>query len=191
MSALGELLADLASGDNQRAESAANALPEHGQPALEKLTELLLTSEPDKRWWIARTLAGFSEPEAGLLLTNLLDDPDPSVRYCAVLAVGKHHHHAAISKLIRALDSDDSLLVRLAADALISIGVLAVEPLLAALDASSASASVEAARALALIGDTRAIPALFKFLDSDSVMLQHWANEGLEKMGVGMDFFKP
>jgi HEAT repeat protein len=150
MSALGDLLADLASGDNQRAESAANALPGHGQTALEKL-----------------------------------------VRYCAVLAVGKHHHNAAINKLIRALDSDDSLLVRLAADALIAIGSPALESLLNALDTTSASARVEAARALALIGDTRAIPVLFKMLDSDSVMMQHWANEGLEKMGVGMDFLKP
>jgi hypothetical protein len=28
-------------------------------------------------------------------------------------------------------------------------------------------------------------------LDSDSAVLEHWASEGLEKMGVGMSFFSP
>ena len=50
---------------------------------------------------------------------------------------------------------------------------------------------LEAARALSEIGDTRAIPVLFKALEEGSVVLEYWASEGLEKMGVGMTFFEP
>jgi HEAT repeat protein len=50
---------------------------------------------------------------------------------------------------------------------------------------------LEAARALALIGDQRAIPALFALLSEDSVMLDYWANEGLDKMGAGMVYLIP
>jgi len=50
---------------------------------------------------------------------------------------------------------------------------------------------VEAVRALAKIGDQRAIPALFEALDDNSALIEYWASEGLEKMGVGMVFYKP
>jgi HEAT repeat protein len=52
-------------------------------------------------------------------------------------------------------------------------------------------ARLEAVRALAKIGDERAIPALFDALDNDSALIEYWASEGLEKMGVGMVFYKP
>jgi HEAT repeat protein len=58
------------------------------------------------------------------------------------------------------------------------------------MESGSHIARLEAARALASIGDTRAIPALFDALD-DSALLEYWANEGLERMGVGMCFFSP
>jgi HEAT repeat protein len=50
---------------------------------------------------------------------------------------------------------------------------------------------LEAVRALAYIGDKRSIPQLFQALDEDSAMLEYWANEGLQKMGIGMMFYKP
>jgi len=59
------------------------------------------------------------------------------------------------------------------------------------MDDSSQSARLEAARALAAIGDTRAIPVLIKMLDQDSAIMEHWAEQGLEKMGVGTVFFEP
>ena len=52
-------------------------------------------------------------------------------------------------------------------------------------------ARLEAVRALAKIGDQRAIPALFEALDDSSALIEYWASEGLEKMGVGMVFYKP
>lgn len=189
MSTLGELISDLTSGDNQRAERAAIELPEQGKQGLEALKGLLHSKDPDKRWWAARALAGFQDPQAGALVTAALNDPDISVCHCAVISLRKRPHPPAVPKLVGVMSSDDALLARLAADALAATGASAVEPLIAALDGESATARVEAARALALIGDTRAIPALFKLLNSDSIALQHWANEGLDKMGVGMSFF--
>ena len=44
---------------------------------------------------------------------------------------------------------------------------------------------------LAKIGDERAIPVLFEALDDSSALIEYWASEGLEKMGVGMVFYKP
>jgi hypothetical protein len=44
---------------------------------------------------------------------------------------------------------------------------------------------------LAQIGDPRSIPALFTALDEDSALMEYWASEGLEKMGVGIVFFEP
>jgi HEAT repeat protein len=50
---------------------------------------------------------------------------------------------------------------------------------------------LEAVRALAKIGDDCAIPALCEALDDNSALIEYWASEGLEKMGVGMVFYKP
>jgi HEAT repeat protein len=82
-------------------------------------------------------------------------------------------------------------LTRLAVDALVSIGAEAVQPLIDILNHGKQRARLGAIQALARIGDTRSIPALFEALTADSAFMQYWANEGLEKMGVGMSFFKP
>jgi HEAT repeat protein len=50
---------------------------------------------------------------------------------------------------------------------------------------------VNAARALAAIADPAAIPALFGALEDESVLVQHWAEAGLEKLGVGTVYFAP
>lgn len=192
MSTLAALLADLKSGNAARAEPAAAALPAHGEAGLAALTALLKDSDPETRWWAVRSLAGFLHPEAGELLSAALADSDGGVQQCAALALSQRPDAGAVPALVSMLASQDSLLARLAGDALVAHSAAAVEPLAAALqDRQAQSARVEAARALALIGDTRAIPALFALLDSDSALLEHWASEGLQKMGVGMAFFKP
>ena len=45
-------------------------------------------------------------------------------------------------------------------------------------------------RALAMIGDQRAIGTLFTALDDPSAIVEYWADEGLVRMGIGMVFFK-
>ncbi len=193
MTSLAERLADLLSGDLDRAEAAAAALPaDNAEAAFAALLPLLQDENEDTRWWAVRALAGFTTPAASEQLTAALGDASASVQQCAALALSQRSWAASVPALAALLASRDSLLSRLAGDALVAQAGEAVPALIAALEGStSPSARVEAARALALIGDTRAIPALFKLLDSESALLEHWASEGLQKMGVGMAFFKP
>lgn len=192
MTSLAERLADLLSGDIDRAEAAAAALPEHGEAAFAALLPLLQDENEDTRWWAVRALAGFNTPAASEQLAAALADASPSVQQCAALALSQRLWAPSVPPLVALLASRDGLLSRLAGDALVAQAGEAVPALITALEGNtSPSARVEAARALALIGDTRAIPALFKLLDSESALLEHWASEGLQKMGVGMAFFKP
>ena len=97
----------------------------------------------------------------------------------------------AAPALVAMLGDPDRLCAELAADALVAIGAPAVEALLEVLENGSPQARLGAARALAQIGDERAIPAFFSLLDDDSALLEYWAGEGLERMGIGMLFFDP
>ena len=188
---LHELLLELTSGDDPRAEAAALAIGAYGSQAVAILAPLLHSGDADHRWWAVRGLAELPGEVAGEYLIQALKDPDPAVRQCAALGLSRNAADAAVPALVEAMSSEDALLVRLAANALASIGAQAVPALLNILEGEGGPVRMEAARALAHIGDHRSIPALFKALDEDSALLEYWANEGLERMGVGMVFFKP
>jgi len=54
------------------------------------------------------------------------------------------------------------------------------------------AARVEAAKALAEIRDPRTIAAFFNALQNgDSPLVEYWADQGLERLGIGMSFFSP
>ena len=91
----------------------------------------------------------------------------------------------------RQLEDDDSLCATLAADALVALGSEAVDALIEILESGNFPAQVQAARALAEIGDPRAIPALFAAGEQGSSLLDYWVSIGFEKMGVGTVYFKP
>lgn len=185
------LLNELLSGEDERAEAAARQLAELGKEALPYLRAWLSAAEVEKRWWATRTLAQMHDPQVLPLLLEALGDEEPSVRQCAALALRHHPDPQAIPALIAALEGEDRLLARLAGDALVAIGEAAVEPLLQVLERGQGRARLEAMRALALLQDPRAAPALFAALEGDSALLEYWANEGLERLGIGMTFFKP
>ncbi len=191
MYSLANLIADLTSGDDTLAESSAVKFAAKGPEALPALKSLLSSPDPDSRWWAVRALAELDDPHVPTLLISALDDPELSVRQCAALGLRLHPEDAAITKLVEALSDGDPLLASLAADALVAIGEPAVPYLLEVMENGSRSARLHAVRALALIGDDRAIPALFAALDQYSAIMQYWAEQGLERMGVGMVFFKP
>lgn len=181
---------ELTSGDDRRAEAAVPELAEFGRAALPALRELLHSPDSDTRWWAVRALAEVDAPEILPLILKALDDPDLSVRQCAALGLRQKPDPQATPALAAALEHEDRLYASLAADALIEIGSPAVPVLLGKLENGPHGARVEAARALAQIGDPQAIPGLFAVLD-ETALLNHWAEQGLEKMGVGMSFFKP
>ena len=191
MADLDQLLADLTSGDDARAEAAIPALTVHGGEAVKALTRALDTPVSDHRWWVIRALAEFDDPGARKALMDGLKDPDPAVRQCAALALQRNPTADAMLDLIDLLDSDDRLLSRLASDALASVGSAAVPALDQAARDDNPAVRIEAVRALANMEHPDAIGPLFKSIDDPSSMVCHHAEEGLDRLGIGMSFFSP
>ena len=187
-------------GDDERAEQAAKALAQFGESALPGLQALLASPVEDDRWWAVRTLAEIDHEsrEKGEKHESVLDlligaaaDESADVRQAAFLGLRLHPDPAAIAVLITALADPDSLCASMAADALVAIGSEAVPALLEVVEVGSQPARLEAVRALAEIKDPRAIQTLIAVLDEDSALLEYWASQGLEDMGVGTAFFLP
>lgn len=182
-------LTELFSGDEERAHAALEKVSATDVP---ELVEAASSASPENRSWAVAALGAIHEPAAVNALLTLTVDPDPEVRAAVFYALGQQRVPEAITPLMFALSERSPYLARLASEALIQIGAPAVPTLCEALDREVETAvRVNLARALALIADTRSIPALFRALDDDSAIVQHWADHGLEKMGVGQVYFRP
>jgi HEAT repeat protein len=183
------VLEDLFSGDDGRAAAAVEWVTAEHVPALQSA---LASHDPDKRWWAVVGLAHIGGERATTLLLAAAADPDNNLRAAAIHGLGRQPAPAALPFLLQTLDDPSDYLARLAADALIALGPVAVPALIEALEHSPQSrVRTYAARALALIADTSAIPVLFRALEDESSLVQHWADQGLERMGVGQVYFKP
>jgi HEAT repeat protein len=190
VSALRSLLRDLTSGDEARAEKAVPALIELGEEAIPALLDLTNSADVDARWWALRTLA--QSPLARTVwLVPFLNDPAPEVRQCAALGLANKPDESATSPLVQALSDEDTLVGNLAVKALVNIGKPAVPSLIEKVKSGSQSARILALRALVEIRDPRAIPVMMQVMDEDSALLQHWAKEGLERLGLDMVYMKP
>ena len=112
-------------------------------------------------WWAVRILAELGDSVAPDLIIAALEDEDVSVRQCAALAITQAWGCARGAGLgAAALRPTNSLLARLAANALVAIGTPAVPPLVELLRDGKPRARFEAGARLALIGDHHAIPVL-------------------------------
>ncbi|MBE0408857.1 MAG: HEAT repeat domain-containing protein [Anaerolineales bacterium] len=181
----------LTSGDDDLAEGAVNQLASLGRQSLPLLTEMLSTADADARWWATRALSEINDPRVVPLLLERLNDADESVRHCALVALRLQPAPEAVGHLVKLLGNRDRLLAHLAADALIAIEKAAVPALVDSARNQSQAARLEAMRALARIGDPASIPILFAAYEEQSALMEFWADEGLERMGVGMVFYKP
>ncbi len=186
-----EVLDELSCGEDERAEAALPHLAVWGPEVVEPLCQRLVNPEADVRWWAVRALAEIDDPRVPELLVKALTDPDNGVRWCAGLALRQHPSETAATTLIQLLSDENALTRRLAGDALVAIGNLMVPQLLQVMKDGEHPSRLEATRALAKIADKRAIQALFEALDDSSALIEYWASEGLEKMGVGMVFYRP
>ncbi len=184
-------LSALLSGNDSQAEAAIADLAAHGPSVLPRLLILLEDTRADRRWWAARALAAISDARVAAALHGMLCDPDPGVRQCAALGLRHQPHAAAAPDLIRMLHDPDRLTARLAGDALAAIGPPATPLLIEALTDPQAAVRIEAARALAHVQDKLSIDALIAAIDDASALVQYWAEEALDRMGVGMVYFKP
>jgi HEAT repeat protein len=185
------LLSQLNCGDDVQAEQALSRITDWGSEAVVPLEQRLSHPEVEVRWWAVRALAGLQDERVPGLLVRALSDSDNGVRWCAGLSLRRHPSSQASPALVGMLADQDALSRRLAGDALVAIGSPAVPELLEVMEQDDPLVRLEAVRALAKIGDERAVPALFVALDDSSALIEYWASEGLEKMGVGMIYFKP
>lgn len=136
-------------------------------------------------------MAEIDDPDSKDFFILALKDESELVRHCAALALRRQPHLDAIPPLADLLSGEDRFLARLAADALAAIGKPATRTLLEIVEHADLPARLEAVRALAAIGDHDSVSIMFALLDDDSALIEYWANEGLEKMGIGMVFFEP
>jgi len=190
VSSLPELLNDLISGDETRAEEAVSLLVDLGEEATPALMDLTHSSDADQRWWGLRVLAQSPHSKKEWLIP-FLSDPAPEVRQCAALGLAAKPDEGAIQPLLRALSDEDSMVGNLALNALVKIGSAAVSSLIEVVKNAPQSARIHALRALAEIRDHRAIPVMMQVMGEDSALLQHWAKEGLERLGLDMVYIKP
>ncbi len=190
MSTLERLLDDLVSGDEARAEAAIPGLIELDDAAIPVLMDLTKSSDVDVRWWALRALASAPHSRTEILVP-FLNDSAPEIRQCAALGLAIKADESAAEPLVRALSDEDSMTSSLAANALIKIGNAAVPSLIEAVKNGSQSQRIHALRALAEIKDHRAIQIMMQVMQEDSALLQHWAQEGLERLGLDMVYIKP
>jgi HEAT repeat protein len=181
----------IAAGDDARTEEAALALADGGEGVLPSLRDLLTDADPDRRWWAVRGLAAVGGPVAEEALIAALEDADPDVRACAVVALADLRPAEAVGPLTAHLSDPSAYVGRLAADALAQFGPVAADALIAALEEGDTAARAGAARALRTIEAEEAIPALYAALDDPSATVTYYAQEALERMGVGLVLFRP
>ncbi len=178
-------------GDDTRAEEAAGALVGMGDEALPTLDRMLRDPDPDRRWWAIRGLAALGTAGAVARIIEALRDPDADVRACAVVALSKLQPQEAIDPLVERLSDTSAYVGRLSADALSRFGEPAVGSLIDAMENGDTATRAGAARALSAIEPPDAIPALYEALDDPSATVTHYAEEALEKIGVGTILFRP
>ena len=190
-----DLFEAIASGEDERAELAVLALSAAGgDEAVTALAQRLPKANSDGRWWIARTLATLPTRQSAATLFELLNDPDSNVRACAALALGELHALGgaeAANALIAHLADESAYVAEVCTVALCRIGAAAVPVLLRALQEGAPVERIRAAKALVPIESHEAIPALIHALDDEDAIVTHYAEDALERMGVGMVLLQP
>jgi HEAT repeat protein len=184
------LLADLTSGDEDRAEAAVAPLAELGPALLPTLEPLLASDVTDHRWWAVRVIGQMSDPPSERLI-HALSDPSAEVRAAAALGLSTHPAEAAAPALAGLLKDEDSIVGILAVNALIAIGKPAVPVLLEAYPGLDQRGRIQCMRALADLRDHRAIRLMMTAIEEESAMLRFWAEQGLERLGLNMVYIKP
>jgi HEAT repeat protein len=185
------LIEQLFSGDELQAEEAALALGLIGELSLDQLRPYFETSDPDRRWWIVRTISLLRSSTAHQALIDFLNDLDADVRACAAFSLGELRVEAAIKPLAERLKDDSVFVSAMASDALARIGRESVPALIECLRRGQPLERVRATKALLAILDPSSIPALIAALDDESPVVEHYASEALTRLGVGSILIKP
>ena len=185
-----DLLAELVSGDDERAENAIPAIVGMGAAAIPALLDLTRSAASDSRWWAVRALAASPHTRTSDLIP-FLSDSNSEVRAAAALALSHHPGEEALSALTQTLRDSDPLTAGLAANALVKLGGAAVPSLVEAAGTGPMNVRILALRALSEMRDHRSIPVMMKCIQEESAVLGYWAQLGLERLGLDMVYIKP
>jgi len=189
------LVETLLSSDDAQAEQTIAAIGlADAEAVVSALEQRLPGSTADERWWMARALAVIPTPQSVALLIRLMDDPDADVRACAAVALGELQAISGAegaNALAVHLSDENAHVAELCTVALWRIGTAAVPTLLRKLQEGNVLERIRSAKALVPIGSHEAIPALIAALDDENAVVTHYAEEALERLGVGMVYVKP
>ena len=106
--------------------------PADTRPAINGISAALRDADIDNRAFAVEQLGYFSEPLAVLTLSQVVNDPNPAVRFAAIRAVGSTGHADAVAVLSGLLEDPDREVRVAAIDALRALGLRAAIPQLEA-----------------------------------------------------------
>lgn len=184
------LLSAVAANDDEAADAAVEALTQQGPAACKALVELCGSPDPDQRWWAVRGLAALAEAEDACRelaippLVEAMSDPDEAVRCAVALALGRLQAASAIPALVLLLADPSGWVRGAAADALALMGEVALPALGEAMQDPREGVRVRAAYALRKICSPDAARWLFPALNDPNPLVQTYAYETLDQLGL-------
>lgn len=187
---LASLLAAIHANDDDTAEQVVTGYTAESAPALADIVALFGVDDADRRWWAVRTaaaIAPWTEGGAAVLeqpLRQALHDPDPAVRCAAALAVGQLQLDTLVAELACCLADGSGWVRSSAADALALMGNSAVPALLTVLAGQNEGARTRAAYALSKIRTMEVANAFYHCLADENQLVQTYAYDTLEQMGL-------
>jgi HEAT repeat protein len=177
----------IAAGEDELTEQAVSTLAATDEPAL---LAQLGQRDREVRWWAIRALAHCGTTAAIPALLNALSDADPSLRAVAALTLGhlyqpeRPNAEQVVTHLATHLADDDGSVRQTAADALVHCGDTVVPVLATVLRGDHQGARTRAAYALSKLASMPAAITLYHCLNDSNYMVQTYAYETLDKMGL-------
>ncbi len=182
-----ELLDELKNSPSEKVRyNAARMLGEMGDAAgVEPLIDVLKHDKNGSvRLYAARALGELGDARATLpLIESLREDRNVDVRVRAARALGRLGGVEVVLPLVEALSDNNSQVCLTAADALIEIGHIAVQPLVESLWSDKVNVRCDATRALGELADPAAVDALIGVLTDEWVNVRIYAVQSLGKIG--------
>jgi HEAT repeat protein len=182
-----ELLDELMNSPSEKVRyNAARVLGEMGDPAaVEPLIDVLKNDKNGSvRLYAARALGELGDPRATLpLIESLQEDRNVDVRVRAARALGRLGGEEVVLPLVEALSDANSQVCMTAADALVEIGNIAVQPLIKSLKHEKVNVRCDATRSLGELGDKTAVEPLIDMLTDEWVNVRIYAVQSLGKLG--------
>ena len=153
--------------------------------AVEPLIDVLINDKNGSvRLYAARALGELGDIRATQpLIDALVNDRNVDVRVRAARALGRLGGEEVVLPLVEALSDSNSQVCVTAADALVEIGPVAVNPLVSSLKNEKVNVRCDSTRALGELGDVRAVGPLVDMLKDEWVNVRIYAVQSLGKLG--------